>query len=406
MPVPRTVRRPAGADKKASPPVLSQEFFIQNHADIFSCITILILIGMMAPVTNWLAVPFVAMTSNVTTQEELQADPGRPIEYTTGFRDVFAVIFYAMVCIIMHQIIQEYIVDKITRRLHLSKLRTSRFSESAQLVCFYLITFIWAVDLMVGRGYLTNHRTVWENYPHSKMLFHEKFFMVLQLAHWVHTYAELYLQKVKKEDMQSRLIYQTINLVVVLAAYMTNFHRLLAVLMLVESAVQVLFHSAKILHYSERNRWAAPLFSAFNAAFVFSRFLSVALSGYVMLYALKPSQISSIDRETGNYNTPFIKVVAFAGIVVLNFWMLTRFLTFHFRRRRERTEAVMQRKKLAGERRSKASSTAVRGESSDDAGDYERSPESSPKAAAASSNSPRSQNNAAGRIRTKGNKSE
>lgn len=404
MPVPRTVRRPAGATAgKVGPPVLSQEFFIQNHADIFSCATILILLGMMAPVTNWLAVPFVAMTSNVTTQEELQADPGRLIEYTTGFRDVFAVVFYAMVCVIMHQIIQEYVVDKITRRLHLSKLRTSRFSESAQLLCFYLVSLIWSVDLIVGRGYLSNYRLVWENYPHSKMLFQEKFFMVLQIAHWLHTFAELYLQKVKKEDIQSRLIYQTVNLIVVVAAYVTNFHRLLAVLVLVESAVQVLFHSAKLLHYAEKNRLATPLFNAFNGAFIFSRLLSVGLSGYVMLYALKPSQLSSIDRETGNYNTPFIKIVAFAAVVVLNFWMLSRFLTFHFRRRRERTEAALQRRKIV-ERRVKGSSSAVRSESSDDGGDYELS-EDSPRAVA-TSNSPRSQNNAAGRIRSKGNKSE
>ena len=102
-------------------------------------------------------------------------------------------------------------------------------------------------------------------------------------------------------------------------------------------------------------------------------------------------------------NPVLFRIVAFAAVVVLNFWMLSRFLTFHFRRRRERTEAALQRRKIV-ERRVKGSSSAVRSESSDDGGDYELS-EDSPRAVA-TSNSPRSQNNAAGRIRSKGNKSE
>jgi hypothetical protein len=47
MAVPK--KRPNAAVK--SPPILSQEFFIQNHADVFSVVTIVILLGMMAPVS-------------------------------------------------------------------------------------------------------------------------------------------------------------------------------------------------------------------------------------------------------------------------------------------------------------------------------------------------------------------
>lgn len=40
-----------------------------------------------------------------------QLDPTRNIEYTYGGKDVFTVIFYVMVCIIIHQVIQEYLID-------------------------------------------------------------------------------------------------------------------------------------------------------------------------------------------------------------------------------------------------------------------------------------------------------
>ena len=44
-------RKPTtGATK--NPPILSHEFFIQNHADILSCVAIVIVVGLMAQVCH------------------------------------------------------------------------------------------------------------------------------------------------------------------------------------------------------------------------------------------------------------------------------------------------------------------------------------------------------------------
>lgn len=69
------------------------------------------------------------------------------------------------------------------------------------------------------------------------------------------------------------------------------------------------------------------------------------------------------------------RIALFAFIVVLNFWMLVRFLSFFLRRKRERDELIAQRRKQVAERRSKPGKS----ESSDDANENE-SPEVSPKA--------------------------
>lgn len=120
--------------------------------------------------------------------------------------------------------------------MHLSKLRTSRFSESGQLIGFYLVCFIFSADLafnvrkwdcvykfdsrlffrrgisgvtvVCGRIIPTVEWSacclISKSTPRTIVLsrnnyrFAEKFFMILQIAHWLHTYAELYLQKVKK----------------------------------------------------------------------------------------------------------------------------------------------------------------------------------------------------------------
>lgn len=46
-------------------------------------------------------------------------------------------------------VFQRGFLQKLTRRMHLSKLRTSKFSESAQLLCFYLVAMVWAVDIAI-----------------------------------------------------------------------------------------------------------------------------------------------------------------------------------------------------------------------------------------------------------------
>lgn len=46
-------RAAAGRTKKASPPILSHEFIIQNHGDIMSCILMLIVLGFMFQVKFW-----------------------------------------------------------------------------------------------------------------------------------------------------------------------------------------------------------------------------------------------------------------------------------------------------------------------------------------------------------------
>lgn len=68
------------------------------------------------------------------------------------------------------------------------------------------------------------------------------------------------------------------------------------------------------------------------------------------------------------------RVVLFAMIVILNFWMSVRFISFHLRRRHEKFEAIAQRKRLAAERRTKSGLGGKSASSSDDDGVVDNSP--------------------------------
>ncbi|TNN40900.1 Translocating chain-associated membrane protein 1-like 1 [Liparis tanakae] len=132
--------------KSKSPPVLSHEFVIQNHADMVSCLAMVILLGLMFE----------------------RSDPVNLYQY--GPKDVATVFFYLLIAVILHALIQEYILDKMNRRLHLSKTKHSKFNESGQLAAFYLFSFMWGCSILTAEDFATNPTFLWEGYPHTHMV--------------------------------------------------------------------------------------------------------------------------------------------------------------------------------------------------------------------------------------------
>lgn len=130
-------------------PVLSHEFVIQNHADIVSCVAMVIVIGLMVQVSGFVGAEFLPpdayalgpdghfvlrpsikisfffffflsfqLTSPVSSlfvalQYAQAAEQNQNVlqTYGTGLKDLFAIFFYFLICIIFHAIIQEYVLD-------------------------------------------------------------------------------------------------------------------------------------------------------------------------------------------------------------------------------------------------------------------------------------------------------
>ena len=155
-------------------------------------------VGLMFQVTSPLASLFIALHHNITlpTQEGAPPSITDPVYYTSGLKDIPAIFFYLLIAIVMHQIIQEYLLDKVNRKLHLSKVKHAKFNESGQLLAFYLISVIWAGDILF-RENLFHVRSLWDGYPHVLMTFMFKFFFIVQISYWLHIFPELYFQKVR-----------------------------------------------------------------------------------------------------------------------------------------------------------------------------------------------------------------
>ena len=61
------------------------------------------------------------------------------------------------------------------------QVKHTKFNESGQLLAFYLVSLVWAGDIVL-RENLLSIRTLWEGYPHTNMTFMFKFFFIVQAS--------------------------------------------------------------------------------------------------------------------------------------------------------------------------------------------------------------------------------
>lgn len=335
-----------------NPPIFSHEFVIQNHADIVSCVALVFVIGLLIQATSPFAYMFIALHHNVSTEN---IGPDVPFRYTYGLKDICVVFFYFLICIVMHAIIQEYILDKVTRKLHLSKVKLSKFNESGQLLVFYVMTVLWGGDVIIKENLIFNISSLWEGYPHSEMVFMFKFFFIIQLSYWLHTFPELYFQKIKKEEMPERIAYASVAIVFIAAAYLLNFNRVGICLLVLHYLSEAFYHIARLIDFVDKEeRGSKAGYMVWHVFFVLARLGSVMLSVLTFWYGL--SLAPSNTGAPGDFNSPTVRVGALTAVVLLQVYLMFNFITDQLRQLRETAPASVRKltvkpKQLVGKKK-------------------------------------------------------
>ncbi|XP_043521118.1 translocating chain-associated membrane protein 1 [Frieseomelitta varia] len=312
-------------------PIFSHEFIIQNHGDIVSCVAMIFVTGLMVQTTSPWAYTFIALHHNVTSDV---GDPAAPMKYTTGWKDACAVFFSLLITIVMHAVFQDYIFDKVSKRLHLSKVKLAKFNESSQLVLFYILSIIWGIDIIIREDLLLNITLLWKEYP-MPMSFSSKLFFICQLAYWLHCYPELYFQRVKKEDIAPRVVQATLGFLSTLAAYIFNFQQAGILLLVPHYIGDAMLHGARLVHFiGKKEKMTKMAFLVANSVYVSVRVATVAIAALVFLYGL--SQVESVfDFATGNFNIPVIRFTALSYIIIFQIYLSYIFVSRQMKRARE-----------------------------------------------------------------------
>ncbi|XP_064085963.1 translocating chain-associated membrane protein 1-like [Macrobrachium nipponense] len=258
--------------------------------------------------------------------------------YTYGSRDFAAVFFYCLISIVMHAIIQEYVLDKINRKLHLSKVKHSKFNESGQLLIFTAVSAAWAVNILINDNVITDITALWSDYPtgHAQMSFMLKFYFIIQMSYWLHCYPELYFQKTKRDEISGRVQHATLYLIFCIAAYVLNFNRVGLVLLSLRFVEEAILHICRLLYFAEKASAASTGFSVWNVVFVMSRLASIIVAILTFHYGLAINENQVLDIATGNFNIPLVRLNALIAVCLIQAWMMWNFIHFHLRKLRER----------------------------------------------------------------------
>jgi translocating chain-associated membrane protein 1 len=309
-----------------NPPILSHEFVIQNHADIVACIAMVFVVCLIFQVTSPLASMFIALHHNTTKPASAQGPQfEEEIFYTVGWKDSCAVFFYTLIAIVMHALVQEYILDKITKKLHLSKIRHSKFNDAGQLLAFALISSLWGSNIILRENYLVHLSSLWDGYPHAEMSFVVKFFMLAQVSYWIHWIPEIYFLRMKKDEIPAKVITAGVFVGIIVFSYLTYLHRITTVLLVLHFIPEVFLSFAKLTKFAEKEVLATWLFRVGNVIFIAARFLSVIFTVLTFWFGLEP------------HASQVLRYVSLGLVGGLQSYLLFQFAIFQARRLKSTT---------------------------------------------------------------------
>ncbi|XP_077738568.1 translocating chain-associated membrane protein 1-like 1 [Canis aureus] len=294
-----------------NPPVLSHEFILQNHADLVACVGMFFVLGLMFEGTAEASIVFITLQHSVPFPAAEERAPEPKFLYYYGIRDLATVFFYMLVAIIIHATIQEYVLDKINRRMQFPKPKQSRFNESGQFSAFYLVSCVWGTSILVSENCLSDPTLLWRAPPHNMMTFQMKFFYISQLAYWFHAFPELYFQRIKKQDVPRQLVYIGLHLFHIAGAYLLYLNHLGLVLLTMHYFVEFLSHICDLFYF--RDDKYHKEFSLWAVVFVSGRFVTLIVSVVTVGFHLAGGQARNSDATAGNVNVLAAKIAVLSS---------------------------------------------------------------------------------------------
>ncbi|XP_030303450.1 translocating chain-associated membrane protein 2 [Calypte anna] len=217
---------------------------------------------------------------------------------------------------------------------------------------FRMLNPAWPHHLhpLFWEGYISNPRSLWENYPHVYLPFQVKFFYLCQLAYWLHALPELYFQKVRKEEIPRQLRCIALYLVHIAGAYLLNLTRLGLILLLLQYLAEFFFHMARLVYFTDENN--EKLFNVWAVVFVVTRLFTLTLYILVIGFGLPRVENQALDPERGNFFSFLFNNILFRMSVLLLVCLfqasvMWRFIHFQLRRWREYWNEQSSRKRVA-----------------------------------------------------------
>lgn len=143
------------------------------------------------------------------------------------------------------------------------------------------------------------------------MIFLHKLFFIIQLAYYFHMLPELYLQKVKKEDQQPKIIHAICSFSFIALAYFMGFQRIALALLTLHYANEVVSHIFQLIDIFDRDEKLTKLHYINHTIFILTRFGSMLLALVTLFYRIESSAKTKFA---------LCAVMALQGVLIFRFF--------------------------------------------------------------------------------------
>ena len=100
-------------------------------------------------------------------------------------------------------------------------------------IVWFVLNAAWGSSLCYNFGFFQKPSKLWDEWPHDLITWEAKLYYIFQvsdlkkfknlfnfkISFWVHQYPELYLQRVKTEEIANRVTYSTVYLILTILPY-------------------------------------------------------------------------------------------------------------------------------------------------------------------------------------------
>lgn len=170
---------------------------------------------------------------------------------------------------------------------------------------------VWGLDVIIREGYFSQLSLLWDKFPEHPMIFLHKLFFIIQLAYYFHMLPELYLQKVKKEDQQPKIIHAICSFSFIALAYFLGFQRIALALLTIHYGNEVVAHIFNLIDIFDRDEKLTKLHLINNSIFVLTRFGSMVLAILTLYYGMETSTKTKLALAA---------VIALQGYLIFSFF--------------------------------------------------------------------------------------
>lgn len=157
------------------------------------------------------------------------------------------------------------------KRRNLSKTPVIlKFSESGWKFCFYTTMFFYGVYVLHDKDYLYDTSLTIIGYPKHYMPSEIHWYYVIELGYYL---SELFwvFYGVRRSDFKVLVVHHMATIGLLSFSYMTNHHRIGAIILGLHDIADCWMESAKMFKYLNRHRFAEVLFSIFVGVWIITR---------------------------------------------------------------------------------------------------------------------------------------